>query len=129
MLLKQPVTLILATVAVTVTSARQSPDFRITLTNTTLRVTSEYTASVDEATVVVGATGTFDSAKLECLHEVFIPEFHCILHDKNSTRTVEIGPGNTGVVCALDVGLITCGWVLPDYENECRANPSGTARP
>lgn len=129
MLLKQPVTLILATVAVTVTSARQSPDLRITLTSTTLRVTSEYTASVDEATVVVGATGTFDSAKLECLHEVCIPEFHCILHDKNSTRTVDIGPGNTGVACALDVGLIMCGWMLPDYANECRAKPSGTVRP
>lgn len=129
MLLKQPVTLILATVAVTVTSARQPPDFRITLTNTTLRVTSEYTASVNEATVMVGTTGTFDSAELECLHEVCIPEFHCILHDKNSTRTVDIGPGNTGVACALDVGLITCGWVLPDYANECRAKPSGTTRP
>ncbi|KAG8162472.1 hypothetical protein KVR01_008237 [Diaporthe batatas] len=131
MLLQQPLTLILATLTAAVTGARRSgPDFKITLTNSTMRVATEYTGSVHEATVVAGATGTFDQAYLKCVHEVCIPEYHCVLHDRNSSRTVDLGPGKNQIACAIEIGLITCAWELPSprYEDECRAKPSGKAK-
>ncbi|POS68495.1 hypothetical protein DHEL01_v213111 [Diaporthe helianthi] len=124
MLFKQTIPLILATLAAVVTSSPGSQAaFRITLTNTTLGESMSYEVSANENTFVDDATSTFDHARLDCLHQVCLPEFHCILQDKNNSRTVDLGPGTTGVVCAIQVGLITCGWQLPDYDNECRAKP------
>lgn len=114
MLLAPTATLLLATLASTVASST-SPAFRITLTNTNLTKTAtHYTALGDGTPLIVNSTAVFDRAELDCLYEFYIPEFHCLLQDKNLTRSVDLGPGTTQMSGPMSVGRITCGWSLPE---------------
>jgi hypothetical protein len=118
MLFKPTINLLLATLAAALPSKRQSqPNLSVTLTNTTLDVTEVFHASTDGTAVIVDTTVAIDFVRIECL-EICIPEFHCILHDKNLSRITTLGPGNTGFAPGVEVGMIICGPWLPDFHNE-----------
>lgn len=118
MFLKSTLNLLLATLAVAAPNKRQSePSLRVSLTNTILTMTEEFNASTDGTAVAVDSNFTFDLAVVECL-EICIPEFHCTLHDKNLTPFITLPPGSTRINPAQQVGLIVCGFGLPERKRK-----------
>ncbi|KAK2608338.1 hypothetical protein N8I77_006956 [Diaporthe amygdali] len=120
MLFKTTISLLLATLAAAAPNKRQSEPIRVSLTNTILAVTEEFNASMDGTAVPVDSTFFFDLAVVECI-ELCVPEFHCTLHDKNFTPFISLPPWTTTIDPAQQVGLIICGFGLPDTKREVQS--------
>lgn len=119
MFYKAIITILTATLAAAAPSKRQSePGLQVSLTNTVLAVTEQYSASTDGTPVPVNSTFEFDVATVECV-EVCIPEYHCNLYDKAFAPVTVLNPGTTEIEPASQVGLIICGpWLAADTKRE-----------